>query len=873
MAGSTSTASGQDLRLADPAVQSNTLQTKLDEHSRGRRLDARSKRLFIRHLEISILVAVWTVVLATPVFIWPLGEWMWNFSCQGLDYSKCLSREVCGWQRSGWFVFQGACITKYSGHLSLWGTLMLQFLFSIHADRGSTVRLTMQGTLGTALAWANMALLNGVFGFWLGGGAHAQSMVVRGNPELVNSRWLPLCNDGFNTLVDPGATCFFNVWVDQLTWPGVCKVAFVYLDFTIFVVLCLATGFDSNTRMFALSMHVCWMMSFLNPGTDGFVRFPTVHWNYMGMVLTTSLVSIGCFFFPRPRFSALEASEKLSKEASEAVDLLLEAMPNVTDPLTRLKAASALAETKVVLADLDKSLKAAFFEDFGWGERADRRHSRQHHSACLRASIAHLSTVYHCAALVEEEELQATQFQRHLLTVRNLCRSMSEALHREPCHNRQHAPGAVDFTSAAANFATLRGDFSASARSFFFVLYGVLSDTKNAVSAEQPAASGRKLHERLGIRWLDRSATHPRFVLRNTFSICVAFALGWVGMWNTVAAYSSYPATTIAVIMYTYTGTNAPLTLKRVAGVVLGTVLGTIVQLHFAVKNMCWDLVFAAIMFSIVALLFFLYLHMDKDIAQVCRLAVGFAASSMIPASFHLRDVDQQTFTDIVPVRMNTFMSIVLGVAILTTVDEFMGSKVTNQARQRLLRALNRAEQLVQKLSSKSTHQVDGFYEDLNVLRKILPCAAAEPSYWRQPFKLELYSTLEGQLRRLGSHAEALAWALKLTNAQGNYTGHDALQSSGKQFSSELKDMYLMAVAVTRPDEDAEGWVEVLEHLEASLYTVRAVRLLACRCARLVRFIFPRCTATPAMQARGSSQPLEGDAGGARRMRHRRGQR
>ena len=73
-----------------------------------------------------------------------------------------------------------------------------------------------------------------------------------------------------------------------------------------------------------------------------------------------------------------------------------------------------------------------------------------------------------------------------------------------------------------------------------------------------------RLH--FGARWIDRSATHPRFVVRNTLSICAAFGLGWVGLWNVMPAYASAPASTVSVVIYTYTGASVPITLRRLSG-------------------------------------------------------------------------------------------------------------------------------------------------------------------------------------------------------------------------------------------------------------------------------------------------------------------
>ncbi|CAE7232494.1 unnamed protein product [Symbiodinium sp. CCMP2592] len=52
----------------------------------------------------------------------------------------------------------------------------------------------------------------------------------------------------------------------------------------------------------------------------------------------------------------------------------------------------------------------------------------------------------------------------------------------------------------------------------------------------------------LEIKLYERQITHPRFVLRHTISLTITFLLGWLGISNVIAPYSSTPASTVSVI-------------------------------------------------------------------------------------------------------------------------------------------------------------------------------------------------------------------------------------------------------------------------------------------------------------------------------------
>lgn len=172
--------------------------------------------------------------------------------------------------------------------------------------------------------------------------------------------------------------------------------------------------------------------------------------------------------------------------------------------------------------------------------------------------------------------------------------------------------------------------------------------------------------------------------------ICLAFGIGWLGLWNVLPSYSSQVASTIAVIVYTYTGATPSVTVRRLSGVVLGKVTGSILQLALAVKHVAYVLAFAGAMWLLVAFTFFQYLHTASDLAPVFGLTAAYAAASMIPSSGVLRATTDNTQASVLPTLMNTVVQTVLGIGIMLLVDTLLASRATKQARQRLARASDR---------------------------------------------------------------------------------------------------------------------------------------------------------------------------------------
>jgi len=374
-----------------------------------------------------------------------------------------------------------------------------------------------------------------------------------------------------------------------------------------------------------------------------------------------------------------------------------------------------------------------------------------------------------------------------------------------------------------------------------------LGDVRQQLVRQPLGARARRVFHtvatRFGTSLVDRSATHPRFVVRNTLSIAGAFLIGWNGIWNVMPAYSYCPASTIAVITYTYTGASAPITIRRVAGVVLGRVLGIILMLSFAARTWYYALMFGISMWVVVAFMFFLYLHGDDGLSQVSCLTAAYAAAGMIPPHGRFRDVSATTMGEVLPGLCATIIQTVMGVGIVTIVDLLFGSPATKQARQRLQRTLHRAKQHITRALSEASdpQSASQLQEDLDAVRDLLPYAAAEPAYWRQPFQTDLYNTLHLHLQSMSSHLAVAERAVKRFGqpAPGPVASQDCL---GPAFRSALEHVRRELVAMFNAMQDfangiinesvrmdTEDLMEMRRQLQSNLYFARAAQYITLR--------------------------------------------
>ncbi|CAE7374959.1 unnamed protein product [Symbiodinium sp. CCMP2456] len=851
----------------------------------GRLTTQLAKRSFVRNVQISVLVATWAVVLSLPIIIWPWAAVMNHAWCRDLSLPDCnMHPGVCRVEWSLWR-FTTECVpSKPSAFLNLWGTMLLQFVFSVYVDLGMTTKFTLQGLFGSCLAYVNVMFLNRVLGFLFAGGAYngdkfTVSVPIQGESyqtaSYAVSYWLPLCNNGEVRFADNAAHCFLNIWLDKLTWSGFLRLGVLWVDFALFVLLCFSVPFDPNPRMFALSTHVSFMMTFVNPSADGFSTEPTYATDYLYMILAASVMSLLCFFLPRLRFTATEAAGDWACDALQATRVLVKHIPSSLDGVLRLKIRTVEQCALQLLQGLERSLASAWFEGYAyayWKCRSDYDKKRYQRLKLLvdglRRCLDRLPAVYSTAALVDtsgawvsEEAFQLLQqhSERTATKMAQVLRcAFSEASREEPGSSQMglavwkgEGPEINAFLCAASMVLVEIEDIVEE----FLATTGAVSGTRASPAPEEESwyrsCGGWYSKTRLVLFKLlchsdDTAATHPRFVVRNTISICLAFGLGWVGVWNTMPSYSAYPASTIGVIVYTYTGATPSVTLRRLSGVVLGKAAGAILQLSLAVKNVLYVIAFAMSMWLIVGLTFFQYIHSEDavDFAVVCGLTAAYAASSMIPSNGVLRKVNERTTDTVLPTLMNTILQTLIGIGIMLVVDALLASRASNQARQRLMRAFTRlvrgvrackeqgmSRENAETFAREHTEATAGFLQDLNALKTLLPYAAAEATYWSKPLNLALFESLEVHLRNVASHSAALVRAFQCAE-QVRVSSLPAWPALYRFFHQQLLHNLIEIRDITEGllsshSEDNLELQEVRQRLAESLYTFQVAEKMA----------------------------------------------
>eukprot|EP00930_Biecheleria_cincta_P015547 TRINITY_DN12929_c0_g1_i1.p1 TRINITY_DN12929_c0_g1~~TRINITY_DN12929_c0_g1_i1.p1 ORF type:complete len:1148 (-),score=206.12 TRINITY_DN12929_c0_g1_i1:122-3565(-) len=745
------------VEAASPGLPLPEALKAMDTYSRVRRRTLREKTRSARHRGVAVRVASWSLLLCMPIIIWPAAEWL-------------------------------AEHTAKLQIMTFWGSAMLQFLFVIGPNLGATIQYTTEALLGTAIASMNMIFLNHVFP----GGAYADRVEVTlpvnasAPGVLFQSTWLPVCDnrDAHFFAIDSDG-CFGNIrWAhsyDVTLW----KAGIVFGDYVLLVALVFAIGFNSSTRVFAITTHTYFVMTFLDPTTAGFAQVPSLGVFYFWMVFICSIANVLAYLYPTV-LDALSLAKGTATDAAHALSLLLETLPFAASELARRKMQATLDELDILLSELEEHVKFAFFEDMG-GLLKDRARDRLRLEVLLKAfrdakvNIPALLTASTALPRGDEKMLMLT-----MPAIRGVFAMLGKAF-RACAHEDSGWAADLDalqdadrrVNQIAIEFASAKKVLSPTALVVTFEICGVASDAQVAArlttqSNEHPPRINKGIlsilrtwRQHLDLKLKVRDATHPRFVLRSTLSISLAFWLGWTGLNAVVNSYSFKPANTAAVVIYTYAGTSTPVTLKRLNGLMLAAVIGSIAQHLLAVQAVFNTLCFSVFLWFFVAILIYFSLH-SQEYGLVASLTCAWGVSSMIPGNGLFRENNVQVDDPASALTFQMLAASLVGVAIILVVDSMMASKARWQARQRLERALRLTGEIVDEIldcsqvdktrlqRQKSVHKQ--LIDDLDQLQQITPYASAEAG-GQDTFPGELFQTMEASLRSLASQFRTLWWA------------------------------------------------------------------------------------------------------------------
>ena len=480
-----------------------------------------------------------------------------------------------------------------------------------------------------------------------------------------------------------------------------------------------------------------------------------------------------------------------------AVAMVLESLPLTPAELCRLKAQAAMDEVAVLMKEADLHLSVLWFEDFGlWPRRAKYRRWLQAYFEVLKASIQNFDAVLCAAAALPVKDSE--QVAAMLPSLRQECFLLASTLRALlAVKTPDEVKPVVDVL--LEKMQTLRSQLEQEfpkgqqadhlllppALVFCLAVAGVVQDVSQALSSlalygveEKASICARfcrylqSLQTHAEIKLYERTITHPRFVLRYTLTLTITFLIGWLGVSNVIAPYSSQPASTVSVIIYTFTAASLPLTLRRFNGVLLGKILGSVAQRLFAVQTVVHATFFALFQLVAVTVLVFLAFHSKKH-GGVALLTAAYAMSALLPSDGIFREQAVKVTSSDGSFLFVTMVGTFIGVAVLLLVDMILASSAKRQAKQRLLRGLKRvsrfAVQVLDPEEDPDTGTADvekgvsdredilaklqrQIYEDLDELTGLLPYAADETGLDGRPFPVDLCNDLEKGLRTLTRH-------------------------------------------------------------------------------------------------------------------------
>lgn len=355
-----------------------------------------------------------------------------------------------------------------------------------------------------------------------------------------------------------------------------------------------------------------------------------------------------------------------------------------------------------------------WFEDLGLGRRARYRRWLHAYFEVLKSSVQNVDAVLTAAGALSGKESEQLAL---LPSLRQDCALVACSLRAllEVKRPEEVAP-VVDVLlekrqqvkqRMAMEFPRCHEVFVPPSLVFCLAVSGVLQDTCDALASlslygveERKSCVARvcryirSLQGHVEIKLYERTITHPRFVLRYSLTLTLTFLLGWLGVANVIAPYSSGPASTVSVIIYTFTGASLPLTLRRFNGVLLGKILGSVAQRLLAVRTLGHAICFGLFqLFSVMALVFLSW-HSKKH-GGVGLLTAAYAMSELIPENGLFRDPATRLTSQEGSFLFVTMVGTFLGVAVLLVVDLILASSAKRQAKQRLLRGIRRVSKFV----------------------------------------------------------------------------------------------------------------------------------------------------------------------------------
>jgi len=657
-------------------------------------------------------------------------------------------------------ICQEAIATKFVSSGSV-----VYFMFTLYKTTGDTINFGIGGFLGTVIAVFNIWCMMG----FMPGGYHGPD-----SPD----QW---------------------IWYAGMAWGG------TYVFFMLWL------NFDGNTQVFGLATYVWYWMAFINYHVaTGFSHSFTI--NYKGAAVRELCIAISGIgvaiiagFVPYPMF-AMKRAQKIGKTLcfqlhSTWTDFTDYYAGEEKNPYRSALINKKLSVMKALVPTLQGYIGSSWYECFGFGSWQRQRMMLKQLDSFMGESFNRLCTVLTCCV---DEDFNETHD-----------KLMSEV--REPMMNIVDKVGGL---LVACVESIEVGDCNATKESLNKAIEdlekAVLDLTKEFLAAQTKSGlnylsddcSGENvvcsnicafsrlsssfakgLQQPVGAEsgsWKDgggmlgifqpshlQDKMQLNFVLRNWFSICISFWVGYKGVaGKMILPYNAALASTCCVLLSRAVGSAMAKNLNRLQGVVLGTVIG---QTAYALLAWCtwWGYISVAVSVLIWATITLFIYYNSAQFGTVGLLLAVFGVTSLL-----------QGCSDEVYNPATSYYGVINttgGICIMCVVDTILApGRASEMAVSAYFAAWEPLVEQSEKLFDSKTKRLP---PRKGAVRGLIASASTmgseayeEPRYWRAPWPTNTYNRAVSCLSTLRFTLAALEGGVTETNGLKEKHFQDVLE-------------------------------------------------------------------------------------------------
>jgi hypothetical protein len=247
----------------------------------------------------------------------------------------------------------------------------------------------------------------------------------------------------------------------------------------------------------------------------------------------------------------------------------------------------------------------------------------------------------------------------------------------------------------------------------------------------------RKQQRPYPFRWSLAGVADKMWFARNSISICLTFTIGYMGYHQMIRAYDAGPAVTASLLLSTFIGSAMLKNMGRLQGVAFGTAVGQLAYAMFAWCRGEGDVAVALFLFTWVLATLYMY-YSSAQFGFIGCLLAAFGSANVLQGcssneTYHPSNLAYKV------------INCVVGIIVMTAVDMILVPKPACQlAYEAYMDFWTRHTDAIHALfdpSARIVHRQEGkLLEPLLLAESLGNEANKEPRFWRTPWRHALWT-------------------------------------------------------------------------------------------------------------------------------------